>query len=171
MLVHSVVFGMVPIVIVDDSEEDALLEQRAITGAGFLNPVRVFSSAPEVLAFFMNPGLEGAPVLMFLDLVLPPWDGIELLKLIKDSPLGRSSVAVVLTGLGDVRQIQPAYHAGAITFLFKPFGAPEFQAFLKSFSKLFAVQMEGDGRVLKWAGTQAELISAAAIGAEQRASA
>lgn len=141
---------MLPIVVIDDSREDLLLVERVIRQACLLNPVHLFPDAAHSNTFFSDSSGRSEPALLFIDLVMFPKSGIEVLRSLKRHPRVRASVAVMLTGLGDVRHIQQAYDAGATTFLIKPFGIEDFRNFLKAFSAFFRVEQSDDGKTLDW---------------------
>ena len=57
---------------------------------------------------------------VFLDMRMPPPDGIELAKQIRSSGLNQSTPIVVITGEGDHDLMERAFRAGATFFLHKP---------------------------------------------------
>jgi two-component system, response regulator len=145
---------MVPILVIDDSQQVLLLAKRVIRRAKVLNPVHLFRYSAEFTAYFSGASAETAeaePALMFVDLVMFPKNGIEVLKSLKRFPLARESITVMLTGLGDVRHIQRGYEAGATTFLIKPFSIEDFENFLRAFKKHFRIRETPEGRYLEWA--------------------
>lgn len=143
-------FAMVEIIVADDSQEDLLLMERVIRQARLLNPVRLFREPLDLLGYFSSASEDGEPVLMFLDLIMIPWNGIDLLRSARSYPLAKRSIAVMLTGLGDVRHIQRAYAEGATTFLLKPISAHEINNFLRAFRKNFNLRDVPDGKYLEW---------------------
>ena len=57
---------------------------------------------------------------IFLDVNLPPPDGVELTKQIRSAGINRATTIVILTGAGDRGLMTRAFQAGANLFLFKP---------------------------------------------------
>jgi len=57
---------------------------------------------------------------IFLDINLPPPDGVELTKQVRCSELNRTTTIVILTGAEDRGLMTRAFQAGANLFLFKP---------------------------------------------------
>lgn len=57
---------------------------------------------------------------IFLDMNMPPPDGVELTKQIRNSKLNRATLVVILTGAQDNSLMARAFQAGANLFLFKP---------------------------------------------------
>lgn len=141
---------MLPIVVIDDSREDLILAERVIRQSRILNPVHLFRDAVHCHAYFSDASAGTEPALMFLDLLMFPKSGIEVVRSLKRYSRARASLVVMLTGLGDVRHIQQGYDAGATTFLIKPFSADDFRNFLKAFHSYFKVRESADGRTLEW---------------------
>jgi two-component system response regulator len=141
---------MLPIVVIDDSKEDLLLTERVIRQARVLNPVHLFSDAAHCDAYFSDSSAGSEPALIFVDLLMFPQSGMEVLRSLKRHPRARASLSVMLTGLGDIRHIQQGYDAGAATFLIKPFSVDDFRNFLKAFHSYFRVQDSKDGKTLVW---------------------
>lgn len=56
----------------------------------------------------------------FLDVNMPPPDGVELTKQIRSSDINRTTTIVILTGAEDRGLMSRAFQAGANLFLFKP---------------------------------------------------
>lgn len=90
---------------------------------------------------------------MFVDLLMFPQSGIDVLRSLKRHDRARASLVVMLTGLGDVRYIQQGYDAGATTFLIKPFAIDDFRNFLKAFNTYFEIQDSTEGKLLNWSET------------------
>lgn len=143
---------MVPLLIIDDVHEDLLLAERIFRQIGLVNPIELYRDAAEILSYFVRTPPEAEPVLIFIDLVMFPRNGLDVLRLIRTHSLAQESVSVVLTGLGDVRQIQQAYDAGATTFLIKPLSAQDVNQFLRAFKRHFVIQEVSGGRQLGWSG-------------------
>jgi CheY-like chemotaxis protein len=114
---------MLPVVIVDDTREDILLAVRVIQQCKILNPVVTLTSGEEALRYF-----EGAreyadrtlPCLLFLDLAMSPMSGVEVLRRLGSYFQGGGSVAVMLSGIQDLKMVTEGYRSGATTFLVKP---------------------------------------------------
>lgn len=114
---------MLPIVIVDDSREDALLAERVLVNCRIKNPVTLLHSGADCLAYFSgNEPFENRrlPCLLLLDLVMSPMTGLQVLTELEGIRGSRDSVLVMLSGLRDWRAIHAGYQKGAHTFLVKP---------------------------------------------------
>ena len=144
---------MLPIVVIDDSKEDLLLTERVIRQAQVLNPVHLFRDPVYCHAYFSDAAAGSEPALMFVDLVMFPHSGIEVLRSLKRHSRARASLTVMLTGLGDIRHIQQGYDSGAATFLIKPFSIDDFRSFLKAFHSYYRIDESKDGKTLNWSET------------------
>lgn len=78
-----------PILLVEDSPDDALLIQRAFRKANLANPVQHVSDGEEAVAYLSGapPWSDRAkfplPVFMLLDLKLPRRSGLEVLEWVR----------------------------------------------------------------------------------------
>jgi len=112
---------MAPILIVDDSEEDLILTERILRRCKILNPVYTFKSGQQCLNFFERPGAEDVPpCIVFLDLMMKPMDGLDVLASLSFNPVAARSLIVILSGLTDIKAVHAGYQLGAHTFLIKP---------------------------------------------------
>lgn len=112
--------------LVEDSENDIALIQRAFAQSQMLNPVVVVKNGEEAMAYFMGIGPYKnraefpLPSLVLLDLKLPGMSGIEFLKWLRQQPGMSTTRVVVLTSSNLTRDVNDAYQAGANSFLVKP---------------------------------------------------
>jgi two-component system, response regulator len=141
---------MVPILIIDDVQEDLILAERVIRRARVLNSIRLLRGGADCIAYFERAPVESEPALVFLDLLMFPTNGIEVLRRLRSNPVFSRSITVMLTGLGDVRPIQEGYQAGATTFMIKPFNPDDFANFLRAFGRRFTIEKRSDGNCLHW---------------------
>jgi CheY-like chemotaxis protein len=123
-----------PILLVEDSPDDALLIQRACRKANLANPVQHVSDGEEAVAYLSgaSPWSDRAkfplPVFMLLDLKLPRRSGLEVLEWVRrESPVKRLPV-VVLTSSRESVDVNRAYDIGVNSYLTKPVG---FEALLE----------------------------------------
>lgn len=80
---------------------------------------------------FAHDGAEGLelaqrqpPDIIFLDIVLPGIDGLELLARLKADPATRAIPVVVVSGRCERRLIEDSRRLGAVDFLFKTMSVP-----------------------------------------------
>jgi CheY-like chemotaxis protein len=116
-----------PILIVDDSDDDARLLALELKRAGVVNPIVTVNSGPEAIDYlegakaFANRAEHPIPSVMFLDLKMPGVDGYYVLNWVRKQPQLKSMLVVVLSGAREVFDVNRAYLFGANSFLTKPF--------------------------------------------------
>jgi CheY-like chemotaxis protein len=114
-------FDELPFLIAEDAEDDLILLQRAVRRAGVPNPHAITTTGVETIAYLKTAGGLAAnehpfPVILFLDLLMPQVDGIEVLKWLRDNP--HPPIAIVLhTGVDDEELLQRARELGAMFYL------------------------------------------------------
>jgi CheY-like chemotaxis protein len=123
-----------PILLVEDSPDDALLIQRAFRKANLANPVQLVRDGEEAVTYlkgappFDDRSRFPLPVFMLLDLKLPRRSGLEVLAWVRqESPVRRLPV-VVLTSSRESVDVNRAYDLGVNSYLTKPVG---FEALLE----------------------------------------
>lgn len=124
---------VVPVLLVEDDDDDIAITKRAFEKGRILNPLFVVRDGEEALEFLRHTGRYGngekvpRPGLILLDLNMPRMDGRQCLKIIKEDPSLRRIPVVVLTTSREDEDIIRSYDDGANTFISKPV---EFDAFL-----------------------------------------
>jgi len=114
---------MLPIVIVDDSHEDIVLAVRVLQQCKILNPIVTLTSGAEALKYFEGAGEYAnreLPCLLFLDLAMHPMNGVEVLRRLRSHFQAAGSLAIMLSGIEDLKMVTEGYRSGATTFLVKP---------------------------------------------------
>ena len=115
---------MLPLVIVDDSPEDALLAARVLRQCKILNPITTLPGGSECISFLDGEGVystRALPCLLLLDLAMAPVSGVDVLRRFTSHfQNGLGSVAVMLSGLQDLNLVNLGYKLGATTFWMKP---------------------------------------------------
>jgi CheY-like chemotaxis protein len=108
------------VLIVEDSADDVELFLRA------LQKVQVEMDT-EIKPFAVSSGADAAKMILerkydaiFLDINLPPPDGVELTKQVRSSEINRMTSVVILTAAEDRGLMTRAFQAGANLFLSKP---------------------------------------------------
>jgi CheY-like chemotaxis protein len=114
------------ILIVDDSDEDAVLLTLMFKRAGIVNPVTILSNGQQAISYLKGDGVyadrKGHPLpsVMFLDLKMPRVDGYKVLEWIARQPGLRSILVVVLSGITEPSDANRIHQLGARSFLVKP---------------------------------------------------
>ena len=123
-----------PILLVEDSPDDALLIQRAFRKANLANPVQLVRDGEEAVAYlggtppYQDRTRFPLPVLMLLDLKLPRRTGLEVLAWVRQEPALKRLPVVVLTSSRESVDVNRAYDLGVNSYLTKPVG---FEALLE----------------------------------------
>ncbi len=108
-----------PILVVDDDPQALTYVRNALTDAGYS---AIVSSDPEETLSLVK---ESGARLVLLDLMLPGYDGIELMKDI----LSTANIPVIfLSAYGKDHVIAQAFEAGATDYIVKPFSPTELAA-------------------------------------------
>jgi len=127
------------ILIVEDSDDDYLITERAFKKAGLNNPVQRCSSGDQALDYlyrrgeFADPAKSIRPGIILLDLNLPGTDGREVLKVLKSDPVLHKIPVIVLTTSSAEQDIQRCYDYGANSYVHKPV---DMQGFVAAMTRL-----------------------------------
>lgn len=122
-----------PVLVVEDSEDDVFLLQRAFRNANLKNPIHFATDGEEALDYLSSIGTVSdharhqLPFLVFLDLKLPFKGGLEILEWIQEQSFRDDLRVVILTSSGEERDIVKAYQLGASAYLVKPATAASLQ--------------------------------------------
>lgn len=128
------------ILLAEDSSDDEHLFKLILTRNGIENPVMVVRDGAQAVAYLQGTGdfidrdKHPLPVVLFLDLKMPGMDGFAVLEWLNLHPeIKKSLLIIVLSHLGDARQIQRAYNLGAHSFLPKPFTQQDSENLIRHF--------------------------------------
>jgi CheY-like chemotaxis protein len=120
-----------PIVIVDDSLDDRnFLSAFLRSFVHATKPIVTLKNGQELLEYLAELQMENIeaeefemeiPDMVFLDLMMPGINGIEVLKAIRRQPIWADMPVTLITNSRDDRAIKNAEDAGANAFLPKPF--------------------------------------------------
>ena len=111
-----------PVLVVDDDTVSRHVLIQALANADL--PHVAVGSGSEALAQIEKVN----PSLVLLDLVMPPPDGYQILRILRARPETRDLPVVVLTALEADEEIARAFEAGADDFVRKPFKPVELVA-------------------------------------------
>lgn len=122
------------ILLVEDDYNDILLIQRAFRKAKIQQSMMIVSDGDEAIAYLSREGQYAdtktypTPILILLDLKLPRRSGLEILAWIRQQPILKRLLVVVLTSSEENSDLDRAYDLGANSYLVKPIN---FQDFVK----------------------------------------
>ncbi len=111
------------ILIIDDSESDTTLMAEAINDATISNSVHVLHDASSAIDFLNNKDTykdAPRPDLIFLDLKMPEFDGLEFLRVVKADPKLLQIPIIVLTASDTSEDVSESYLQHANCFIKKP---------------------------------------------------
>lgn len=102
------------ILIVDDDAETREVLGMFLSGAGYKNVFYAEDAKNALKQFVLH-----MPDVVFLDVVLPDKNGIEVLKEIKS--LDKAASFVIMTAYKDADRVIEAFREGALDCILKPF--------------------------------------------------
>lgn len=122
----------IPILLVEDDYNDVLLIKRAFRKANIKPIVSIVSDGDEAVAYLSREGEYAdetrfpVPMLILLDLKLPRRSGLEVLAWLKNQPVLKRLLVVVLTSSQEESDLSQAYDLGANSYLLKPIDFQDF---------------------------------------------
>ena len=110
-----------PILLVEDSPVDIDLTLRAFKKNNLKNPIEVARDGEEALNWIQKwDNGEPTPIVILLDLNLPRYNGLEVLKELKTHDIYKTIPVIILTTSSESKDIEPAYKLGANSYIVKP---------------------------------------------------
>jgi CheY-like chemotaxis protein len=114
------------VLLVEDNDDHAELVLRQMADHRIANKVVRLADGQDALDYlfregkFVDPKSSPRPHVIFLDLRLPKVDGLEVLKLLKESDTVRDIPVVVLTTSEGERDVAKAYLNHTNSYVVKP---------------------------------------------------
>ena len=110
-----------PILLVEDNPVDVDLTLRAFKKQNLANPIIVARDGEEAINQIQlwEKG-NSIPVVILLDLKLPKYSGLEVLKEIKSHAEFKTIPVVILTSSSEDSDVEKAYKLGANSYIVKP---------------------------------------------------
>ncbi len=114
------------VLLVDDSENDALLMSTIFRKAGFSQPLQFARNGEEAIAYLHGDGRYSDrkqfpfPTTVLLDLNMPRKNGFEVLEWLRSQPSLKRLRVYILSASGRAEDIERAYDLGANSYLVKP---------------------------------------------------
>lgn len=121
------------VLLVEDNEDHAELVKRQLADHRIPNTLIHLSDGKEALDYLYrrgphaDPALSPRPHVIFLDLRLPKVDGIEILRILKETDSFRNIPVVVLTSSEAERDVAQAYFNHANSYIVKPVDFEKFR--------------------------------------------
>lgn len=133
------------VLIADDSESDIFFLLRAFSASRVKNPVYVVRSGAEAIQYlagegkFANRTRFPMPKIVFLDMKMPPPDGLEVLRWKETQRNFTRMLWVAMSNFDVVKTINGAYAAGATTFLTKPLDGADVKNLIEAFDEYWTI--------------------------------
>lgn len=123
---------MKTVLLVEDSDDDALIMKMACQRTGIPHTLKIVPDGNAAISYLMGTGLYAErdahplPDLVFLDIKLPKRSGHDVLEWIRNQPAFKSLPVVMLTMSEKPSDISRAYSLGVTSYLRKIPGQVEF---------------------------------------------
>jgi CheY-like chemotaxis protein len=137
------------ILVVDDDPNDLVLLQRAFQKARQTSPLHFAKDGEEAIAYLSGQGGYGdrhqhpLPALVLLDLKMPRKSGLEVLAWIRQQPVLKRLIVVMLTSSNQSSDVNRAYESGANSYLVKPAGFDTLLELVKNLDRYWLALNEG----------------------------
>jgi CheY-like chemotaxis protein len=130
---------MVPptLLLIEDNEDDVFAFQRGIKKAGITLAVHHARDGQQAVEFLRNAASRVGsgtplPALVFLDLKLPGYDGLEVLTWIRGQQALNQLPVVILSGSNELRDRERTAAIGVWDYLVKPASPEDLKRLVKS---------------------------------------
>jgi diguanylate cyclase (GGDEF)-like protein len=128
--------GSTQVLVVDDDQAVLLMLKKLLTNSG--HQVYTAKNGTEALRL----ALELQPRILITDWLMPEMNGLQLIKALRETELGRGMYAIVLTALAESENLVDAFDAGADDFIVKPIDPVVLKARLKAGLRIIGVQQD-----------------------------
>ncbi|MGK7955631.1 MAG: response regulator [Crocosphaera sp.] len=116
--------------LVEDDPHDIELIQLALKDYPFIYEMEIAEDGEQALQYLFTRGENGlretVPRFVLLDLKLPKINGIQVLEAIRNNPLTKKIVVVVMTSSAEDRDLETCYNLGVSSYVIKPFNSQQF---------------------------------------------
>jgi two-component system, response regulator len=127
------------ILLVEDNPSDIELTKRAFARGHISNELVVVTDGQQALDYLFGTGnfsgrkIKELPTITLLDIKLPKYDGLEVLRRIRENERTRRMPVVMLTSSDEERDIATSYDLGVNSYIRKPV---DFNQFVESIQQL-----------------------------------
>lgn len=127
-----------PILYVENDENDIFLFHRALKRIGFMHRFESVKNGREALAYLQGSGAFAdrqrfpMPALLVLDLKMPEFSGIDVLRWVRDQPAFASLPVLLLSSSTQPTDIEEARKYGANAYAVKPGTPQQLETMLKA---------------------------------------
>jgi CheY-like chemotaxis protein len=133
-------FGHIKVLVVDDSEDDALLLKRGFVRAGVDAPLEFVTSGEDAMSYldgrdqFADRARYPVPNLMLLDIKMPGTDGFDVLEWVREQPDLELLPVIMLSSSDRQEDVNRAYELGANSYMTKPGTSEGYEYVAKGFA-------------------------------------
>lgn len=136
-----------PILLVEDDKRDLELTLVALERSQLANDVVIVRDGALALDYLLREGqhadrIEGNPAVILLDLKLPKVNGLEVLRVVRNTPALRSIPVVMLTSSQEESDVLKSYELGVNAYVVKPVDFKQFVAAIADLGVFWAVLNE-----------------------------
>ena len=136
----SPAFQSLSILLVDDSEDDIMMAQKAFAQLSFPHKLETAQSAQAALDYLQCRGSYAGrkpvlPDLLLLDINMPLINGFALLRILKADSLLKKIPVIMLTSSCAREDVSRSYECGAASYLTKPESFEGFKTLLGDFGR------------------------------------
>jgi CheY-like chemotaxis protein len=129
---------MLTILLIEDSEDDAFLFDRALNREGIESTVRRVDNGAEALSYlegdgvYSDRGKSPFPTVIFTDIKMPVMDGFAVLEWLKKHPVCSILPVMVFSSSAIDSDIERAYRLGANAYMVKPNSLKDLRKMVKT---------------------------------------
>jgi CheY-like chemotaxis protein len=130
------------ILLIEDSEDDVFMMQRAFRKANIPNPLQVATNGAEGLDYLEGRGAFAdrtkfpVPIIVFLDLNLPKKSGFEVLEYARQQPVLKMLTIYILSSSTRPSDVERAAQLGANGYFIKPTQIEKLQELVQAWFNL-----------------------------------
>jgi CheY-like chemotaxis protein len=146
------------ILLAEDSQDDAEAVRAILRRAGVMNAIQTVTDGDQTVSYIEGEGKYADrerfpfPRVLLLDLVMPRFDGLQVLEWLKVHPQREQVLVIVLTGHHDMNRMHLAYALGAKSFLTKPCQIEDIQNLMRAYPLYWSTRSVQECRLQKPAG-------------------
>lgn len=139
----------VPILLVEDDDNDVLLTQLAFQASGLSNSLLVVRNGYEAIRYLSGDGIYldrtryPIPGLVLLDLNMPVMTGFQVLEWLQRHPAAPKVVVTVLTASSDPADMDRAMFLGAADYRIKPSNSARLAPILRELNARWLTPNQG----------------------------
>ncbi len=135
------------ILLAEDSAADAEMSIDALRGAKLANPIVHVEDGVEALDYLLYRGSfsargKGNPAVVLLDIKMPRLDGLEVLKVMRDTDDLKRVPVVILSSSREESDLVHSWNLGVNAYVVKPVDVSQFFTAVQTLGQFWAVLNE-----------------------------